>query len=116
MRTLARVGVDRERNRALGQKPLEVAAVLGLVELTVLVERDDAGRDDAAQVDLFHQFPREAGAAVESRRMTCVGRRTGWTWAPSSSRTAASNPRRPSSRSGRRTVESDGAVIAATGM
>ena len=56
MRALAGIGVDRQRDRALGQEPLQVAPVLRLVEAPVGVEGDDARGNDAAQVEA-HGFP-----------------------------------------------------------
>ena len=40
VRPLARVGVDRQRDRPLRQQPLQVAPIGGLVEPAVRVERD----------------------------------------------------------------------------
>ena len=120
---LARVGVDRERDRALGQQPLEVPAVGGLVELPVGVPGDHAGGDDPAQVEAHAMAPvgevravgrgTAGGAPVEPRRTRSVGRRSGAMASPARALSAWRNPSRPSSRSGIRTVDSAGAVIAA---
>ena len=76
VRALAGVGVDRERDRALGEEPLEVAAIGGLVEPAVRVEGDDAGRDDAPDVE-GHGVPpcRRSGRRIGRRAGAAAGRR-----------------------------------------
>ena len=73
--------------------------------------------DDSAGERVAHHAAGTArGGAVDSRRMTAVGSNTGSGSSPASSRSACSNPRRPISRSGNRTVERLGAVRAAVEM
>src|ERR1019366_8334573 len=112
-----------ERDDASGNNPAQIEAHAGPPLSIVAAEgmgglRFRSGPDRSAAIERCRS-PRRAtagGAPVESRMTTVVGINSRLGRLPASRRSAYSNPRRPISRSGKRTVDRPGVIIAAIRM